>query len=223
MNSKALLLIGSGKKTRSTSEFLGNFLLERMRELGWRTETLNLGRVFRGQSDPSGLLEAVRQCDTLVVAFPLYVDCLPYAVIRALENIAEDRVGTRIRKKHHLVAIINSGFPEARQSDTAVAVCRKFAAETGFNWSGSLVLPAGEVISGKPLAEAGWVARNAVKSLRLTAIALANHEPVPKAAVERMARPAIPAWIYLLFAKIGWLKMARSHGVQGQLNRRPFV
>jgi hypothetical protein len=223
MSAHVLLLIGSGKRPRSTSESLGQFLLQQMQKLGWTTEALNLFRMFKKTSDPTALLEAVRRCDMLVVAFPLYVDCLPCAVIQALEALAADHPDAFGKSAPCLVAIVNSGFPEARQSDTAVAICRKFAEEAGFNWAGSLVLPGGEVINGKALSERSLMVRRVVKSLRLTAAALAKNEPVPPGAVRLMARPLVPSWLYLLFAGIGWRKMARGNGVQGRLNRRPYA
>lgn len=50
-------------------------------------------------------------------------------------------IAEHVKGKHDLdeksfVAISNSGFPEAQQNITALAVCRLFAKQVGFNWQG---------------------------------------------------------------------------------------
>jgi len=54
-----------------------------------------------------------------------------------------------------IVAIANSGFPEAEHSQTALEVCRLFARQVGFDWAGGLAMGGGGMVSGQPLAELG--------------------------------------------------------------------
>lgn len=54
-----------------------------------------------------------------------------------------------------MVGIVNSGFPEAFHNDTALAILRRFAAETGFQWAGGLALGGGGTIDKKHSAGPG--------------------------------------------------------------------
>ena len=83
------------------------------------------------------LLAAVDAADIVILAFPLYVDGLPYLVTQALEQIAARRAAlqTDIRRPRFL-AIANCGFPEVQHNATALAICRQFADEAGFALGG---------------------------------------------------------------------------------------
>ncbi len=214
---QVLLLVGSARRPRSTSEALGSYLLERLAEKGFGTETLLLHRALKSGEKREALLEATDRADVLVVAFPLYVDSLPSLVIRALELIADHREGGDQSRPQRLLAIVNCGFPEAQHNDTAIAICRRFAREAGFEWIGGLSLGGGGAISGRPLAEAGGMARNPIQSLELTAAAIAEGGALPEEAVEAMARSIIPSWAYRWMGWFGWRQQARKHGVQRQL------
>jgi hypothetical protein len=223
---RVLLLIGSAKRPRSTSESLGTYFCERLGERGFEAETLLVHRALKSD-ESADLLAATDRADILVLAFPLYVDSLPYLVIRAMELIAKHRMDAHRQaggklKEQRLVAIANCGFPEARQNDTALAICRQFAREAGFEWAGGLALGGGEAISGRPLPKVKGMARNVVKSLDLAADALAEGKPVPQEAVEAMAKPITPAWAYAWLGGLGWKRQAKKHGTQKTLRDRPY-
>ena len=219
---RVLLLIGSAKQNPSTSESLGAYLLDQLRLKGSETGTLFIHKSLRSAKGREGLLRATRQADIVVIAFPLYVDSLPYVVIRAMELIAEDRQAKKDLREQRLLCIVNSGFPEAQQNDTARAICRQFAREAGFQWAGGLALGAGQAIGGRPLHTVQGMARNVIEALDLTADALVMGKPVPREAVQRMATPLMPNWLYIWFGTIGWKWRAKKHGVYRKLNDRPY-
>jgi hypothetical protein len=108
---RALLLIGSPKPERSTSESLGTYLLDRLKELGWTTGALRVNSAMRSDERRDELVAALDLADVVILAFPLYVDSLPAGATRALELIAEHRkpgilpptVVTNLRKIVELV------------------------------------------------------------------------------------------------------------------------
>ena len=219
---KVLLLVGSPKGSGSTSEALGSYLLERMGERGMGTEVARFPSSLRTEEERKGLLHAVGSADLLILATPLYADSLPSGVTRLLEIVAAE--GDR-RPGHggkSFAALINCGFPEARQCDTAIAICRCFAREAGMEWAGGLALGGGESIGGRPLKEAGGVARNARKALDLAAEALSEGRQVPGEAVSLMARPTVPAWMYTVIGDIGWRLKARRRGTGTGMRDRPY-
>jgi len=107
----ALLLVGSAKRPRSTSESLGTYLVERLHERGFAVETILIYRALASEECRQTLLEAADRADLLVLASPLYVDSLPSLVIRTLELLANHRQAERSPRKQRLLAIVNCGFP----------------------------------------------------------------------------------------------------------------
>ncbi len=219
---KVLLLVGSAKQPRSTSKSLGTYLLERLEEQGWEGMTMLVPHAFRSAEGQEEMLAAVDRVALLVLAFPLYVDSLPALMTRGLELIAAHRRAGGGREGQRLVAIVNSGFPEAHQNEMALAICRQFARETGFEWAGGLALGGGEAINGKPLAQVSGLARNVVAALDLTADALAVGQPVPEKAVTLMARLLIPSRAYTIIGRREWKRRARKNGAQDTLGARPY-
>ena len=158
----------------------------------------------------------------LILATPLYADSLPSGVTRLLEIVAAKGDRRPDHGGRRFAALINCGFPEARQCDTAIAICRCFAREAGMEWAGGLALGGGESIGGRPLKEAGGVAKNARKALDLAAEALSEGRQVPGEAVSLMARPTIPAWMYTVIGDIGWRLKARRRGTGTRMKDRPY-
>jgi hypothetical protein len=219
----ALLLIGSAKPAgESTSEALAGHLALRLHEHGIETTTLHVARALRTEARTQELLHAVDRSDLFVLAFPLYVDALPYLATEALERIAAHRQAQMVPTPIPFLAIANCGFPEAHHNTTALAICQQFAAAAGFTWAGGLSMGAGGAIDGRPLAQAGGMARNVVQALDLTAAALVAGQPVPDEAVKLFARPMMPLRVYTFMGDVGWRIQAQRNGVLTHMRTRPF-
>jgi hypothetical protein len=127
------------------------------------------------------MLAATDRADLVVPAFPLYVDSLPAPVIRALERIARQRQEAGIPHQQRFLAIANSGFPEAAHMDTAMAICRCFARQAGFVWTGGLTLGGGHgLVSAQPLKQLGGRVRHAMQSLAWPPTLWLRASPCPK-------------------------------------------
>lgn len=220
---KALFLIGSAKPAgESTSEALATHVAQRLEQQGVSTATMHVARALRTETRTAELLQAVDAADLLVLAFPLYVDALPYLATEALERIAAHRQAQPALRPVAFLAIANCGFPEAQHNTTALAICQQFAVEAGFAWAGGLALGAGGAINGRPLAQAGGMARHVVRALDLTAAALAAGQPAPQEAVALLARPMMPLRAYTFMGDLGWRMQARRNGVYRLLRARPL-
>lgn len=219
---QALLLVGSAKRPHSTSESLGSYLLKGLKKHGFETESMFVHRALKSDENKKRLLEAINRADLVIIAFPLYVDSLPYLLIRALELIAEHRRRKNREKIQRLMVIVNCGFPEAQHNNTALAICRQFARETGFEWAGGLSLGGGEAIHGQALSEVEGMARNVIKSLDLSVTALAEGKSVPLEAIEIMAKPLIPGWMYAFIGGLGWKNQAKKLGTKKKLRDQPY-
>jgi hypothetical protein len=216
---RALLLVGSPRTRESTSNSLGSYLQEQLAARSIETETIYPHTVLHSASRTQALLDAVDAADLVTLTFPLYVDSLPAPIIETLERIAVHRRG-RPSRPQIFTAIANNGFPEAAHNATALAICETFARQAGFEWAGALALGGGGMIGGAPLT-GGRTARIR-QALDLAAVALAEGQPIPTAAQDLLARPAIPQWAFRLMADLGWRLQARHYGAWRSLKRQPY-
>jgi hypothetical protein len=221
---KVLLLVGSAKTPgTSTSEALGDYLLERLAEHGIATARIHLHRAMRTEERCDELLATVSTAGLMVLATPLYVDTLPYLVTRAMEQIVAHRRSATSLSPVRFAAIINCGFPEAEHNQVALAVCRQFAQAARMEWAGGLAQGAGGMFNGQSLAEAGGRGYATRQALDLAAGALVTGLPIPDEATAQMAQPAIPAAVYTMLGNLGWWRTAWRHGAYRHLYDRPFA
>jgi len=234
----ALLLLGS-PRTPSNSGSLGEYLCARLADQGWNIETAIARRASASPEGIEGLFEMVQRAELVIVATPLYVDALPAPLVRVLEELAARRKGGAKAQayghagepprdgqascRQRLAAIVNCGFPEARQNEFAISVCELFARDANFEWAGALALGAGEMLGRKPLDGAGGPAQGIKRALDTAAAALAAGRPIPAEAIQQMAKPAIPRWMYVSMGNWGWRWQARQSGVGRQLRARPYA
>jgi hypothetical protein len=217
---RAVLLVGSAKPAgTSTSEAVGRYLCARLAERGVATKVLFVGRSPRANAEAK-LSAALAEADLFVLATPLYVDSLPYLVIRALEHVA--RASSPRRPQCHFAALINCGFPEAEQCQTALDIARAFARRTGLAWAGGLALSEGGAIDGRPLEELGGFGRQVRAALDCAAAALSDGRPVPSTASEQLARRLMPARVYTFMGNLGWKWRAAQNRVGSTLDAKPF-
>jgi putative NADPH-quinone reductase len=218
---RALLLVGSPRREKSTSSSLGEYLFGHLSAHSIQTETIYVHTALRSPEGMQAMIGAVNAVDLAVLAFPLYVDSLPAPVIQALEQIAAHRPG-REAHPQWFTAIANCGFPETLHNTTALAICATFARQAGFEWAGSLSLGGGEAVNGQPLAQAGGRTIRMRKSLEMAAEALAQGQAIPTAAQDLMGKPIIPHWAYRMGGKRRWKKQAKHHGAGKLLKQRPY-
>lgn len=219
---RIVLLNGSPKANEGTSGSLAAYLQGRLRERGCIAEVISVKQAIASVDGTERLLAEASAADVLVLAFPLYIDSLPYPVTRVLELIAAGRKESGAGKGSQFLAIANNGFPEAHQNETALAICRQFAKEAGLEWAGGLALGGGQSIDGRPIEETGWLARNIKKSLNLVADALADGQPLSPKAVRLMSKPLVPAWFYLWMGETGGKRAAKKNGAWERINDRPY-
>lgn len=222
MNRKALLLIGSPKPASSTSEALGDYLLDKLHQHGIESEKIKLIQILKDDRGRNKLISSINNCDILILTCPLYVDSAPAIVTKAMELINNERKSQEFLKKPIMLAICNSGFPEAHQNHTAIEIYRHFAKESGFEWAGGLALGGGGAIDSRPLISLGGMVRNVKKTLDLTASSIADGKHIPEEAAKLMAQPIVPQWLYVLIGQFGWKSKAKKHGVHKNLNDRPY-
>jgi hypothetical protein len=207
---RAVLLVASPKGPNSTSNSLATFLGDQLQQKGVTVEKVFINQSLASDKKISAMLGLVDVSNLIIFAFPLYADCLYSQAIKTLELISEHENGKNELCNKHFVAIVNSGFPEAKHSNIALEVCRIFAKQVGFKWAGGLATGAGGMISGRPLGELGGMVRNQKKALEITGDSLAKGEAIPDKAVVLISKLGIPKWMYLWMGNRGWKSEAKK-------------
>ena len=225
MNKKEniLVLVGSPKGASSTSNSLGDYLISQLEQSGLNVGKEYVYKLVRKEEGQKKLLNKVEEADMIILAFPLYVDCLPAGVIKALELIADRRKSKSDRETQGFAIIINCGFPETQHNNTAVAICKIFSREVGFEWKGALSLGMGGAIGGTSLEERGGMVRNVIKGLDLAAQALAEGKDIPVEATEFFGKKFIPISLYTKMGNLGWNRQAKKFGVRKKIEDQPYL
>ncbi len=180
------------------------------------------------------MLKAVDEADIIILAAPLYDDCEPYIVIKAMELIeAHQKELAKTDNKDPgktFSVIVNCAFPELHHNVTVLQIYRKFASDIGYHWGGSLAISAGEALQGrygKSLDDVGSMAKKVKAALDRMADSLSDGSPP---ADEIMS--VIPSFFYhgffsflgSLFNAINnrrWASQAKKRGED--VNARPYV
>lgn len=218
----ALILVGSPKGRTSASCTLGSKLADGLRGRGAFVTDVFVHNALRSGEETGRLLVAVDAADLVVLAFPLYVDSLPAPLIRLLELVAGRRPrAAALPGTARLAVIVQCGFPEAHQCDTAVGICRLFAERTGLRWAGALAMGMGGRLGGgiEKLPGGG---KQTLRALDMAAESLANGGDIPEEAAALFAKPLIPRRMYTLFGNLGWRVRMRKNKARQPIGYRPY-
>ena len=216
----ALVLVGSPKGRNSSSFLLGSKLAEGLRNHGAAVREELAHPALRTEDGTRRLLDAVDASDLVVLSFPLYVDSLPSPLTLLLELVAGRRAGAAMAGSPRLAAIVQCGFPEAHQCDTAVGICRLFAGRTGMRWAGALAMGMGGSLE-RGFRKLPGGGRNILRALDMASETLAGGGDIPGEAATLFATPLMPRWMYTLFGNLGWRVQLRRNRARKPLADRP--
>ena len=220
---KAVLLVGSPRKTKSTSLSLGRYLCLKLAQQSVQVDTFHLYGKKRDAEDQMLLFTTICEANLVVLAFPLYVDTLPAPVLGFLEQLSGFKKTFKSDKLPYFIAFVNCGFPEASHNENALAICSQFAQEVGFVWGGGIALGSGNGLGNKALQDWGKGTRNIRKALDLATTALSNGQAIPKLAREIAAKPKYPAFLFRFGAQFYWKKVATMFGAKETMHARPYL
>lgn len=128
------LINGSPKCINSNSSYFLNTI----------SEVLNDFRLFDLKNDTyNDILEHINLSDTIILAFPLYVDSPNSLTLKFLDYIYDNKINLNNKR---LYVIINCGFREGEQNITALNIIKNWCRKNNVIYSGSILIGAGEIV-----------------------------------------------------------------------------
>jgi hypothetical protein len=203
---KVLLVNGSPRQKAGSSEIIARALRGK---LGAAHEYRTVFTASEERADA-----ACAESDLIVFAFPLYIDSLPFGLIRWLCDFR--RVLTESgHGATPVYAIANCGFYEGEQNKTALDIMRNFCEATGLAWKGGIGIGTGEMIrETESIPENIWIKRPVWAAIdELARAASASLRGEASSFGNRYVHHAFPRFLFKFAAESGWKRMLKKNGV----------
>jgi len=165
----------------------------------------------------------ISKADAIIIAFPLYVFCLPGMLMRFLEDYQQYYMENGQNASHAKVyAIVNCGFPEPGINLEAVRVIRSFCQHVNMNFRFGIMIGGGGMLLG---AKDAPFMKKIMKNLNDTYHTIVKD--IENDDVKEMDNISIamnfPRRLYLFMGDRGWFSQARKNGQKKKdLYKRPY-
>lgn len=209
-----IALNGSPKARESATGMLIQHV-ERM--LGKPIETRQAVKLLREDASADMFVELLQE-ETLLIAFPLYVDSLPAPLIEILTRIEE--AAASVKNKPRVYALCNCGFYEGSQCKLALDMARHFAARIGCPWGGGIGIGCGGMLSMRK----DDLSRGPMAPVYAGMLDICDAIRDQSALKEDLLiSPSFPRFFYRMAGNMSWRRMARKNGVKRLLRAKPHM
>ncbi|MCK9151867.1 NAD(P)H-dependent oxidoreductase [Methanobacterium alcaliphilum] len=223
-SNNVLILIGSPKGRKSASNNIASYLEDRFKINNVETEKIYLVENQNGER-LNKVVKKTLNSELVVLIAPLYIDSIPAITIKFMEEYHLQH-NLLPKTQQRLLSIFNSGFPEPKQNDVAIDICKNFAHQTGMEWEGGITIGMGAAFQSQSLKNAGGMARNLRKGLDEVIDSLSIDKPVPDKAIVIASKPLAPLFVskFIMrwFGGFMWKKKVKDKTVQKEMYKRPY-
>jgi hypothetical protein len=219
---RLLVLNGSPRGTRSNTDVvLTPFLAGFAQTPGNTHETLHLVRA----SERAHHVNAFAAAETVLVAFPLYVDAMP-APVKELVEALSPLCGRAANPR--MLFLVQSGFPEACHSRPVERWAEKLARRLGSPYVGTIVKGGVEGIQAQP----PWMTRRLRHRMLALGRAFGETGLLDPGMLAELARPErlgrawrvachVAAWSGVF--DLWWNSQLRAHGALAERDAQPYA
>lgn len=168
--------------------------------------------------------ETISDAYALIIAFPLYIFCMPGMLTRFLEDYYKYYTENKESKRHLKVyAIVNCGFPEPDINLEAVNVIRSFCRHINADFRFGILLGGGGMLLG---AKDVPFMKKTLSSLNNGFSKIAND--ICSDSQDKIDNVSIhvnfPEWAYLFMGNKSWISSARKNGLRKKdLYNKPLI
>ena len=147
----------------------------------------------------------VKDADSWLFAYPLYVDNMPSHLLKFLEWLSDNKLST----KRNIYAICNCGFYEGVQAECAINVVKFWCNKTGNVFSGGVGVGGGEAFDALKSVPVGYGPKTSIdKALGTIAQAIATKSTTSS----KFVNLDYPRFLYKIGATGRWHKLIRKNG-----------
>lgn len=201
---KIMMIDGSPKVSKSNSEYFLNILSDFI-------ESKDIVKYKLSKKvDYEDIIKEINTIDTLVFAFPLYVDSLPSHVLEFLimleENFKDNLKGVSV------YVIANCGFYEGKQNKIALNIMKCWCKKMNIKWAQGIGIGAGEMMGGLRNVPMG---KGPNTNLGLALDNLAKNINENKSGDDIFTTPSMfPRFAFRLAANRFWISKANRNGLK---------
>lgn len=151
------------------------------------------------------IINSIIKSNTIVLAFPLYVDSPNTITLKLLDYIYDNKIDLSNKK---LYVIINCGFREGTHNITALNIIKNWSNKVNINYSGSILIGAGEVVGKKSYS---YITSIAINKLKKFSKCIKDNKD-SKDIITTM--DLLTNKLYCMFANISWTKNAKKNNLK---------
>lgn len=201
---KIMMIDGSPKVSKSNSEYFLNILSD------FIESKYIVKYKLSKKVDYEDIIKEINTIDTLVFAFPLYVDSLPSHVLEFLimleENFKDNLKGVNV------YVIANCGFYEGKQNKIALNIMKCWCKKMNIKWAQGIGIGAGEMMGGLRNVPMG---KGPNTNLGLALDNLAKNINENKSGDDIFTTPSMfPRFAFRLAANRFWISKANRNGLK---------
>lgn len=128
------LICGSPKTNNSNSMYFLNIIKEKL-------DNYNVFELKNNKYNQ--ILDSINNSDSIVFAFPLYVDSPSSITLSFLDYIVDNNIDLQGKI---IYIVINCGFREGEQNITAINILKRWCIKTKATYGSSIMIGAGEIV-----------------------------------------------------------------------------
>ncbi|MDF2587048.1 MAG: hypothetical protein K0S41_889 [Anaerocolumna sp.] len=209
---KIALICGSPKVNQSTS----GYILEELKSYISNDNTIVQYNIHKPEIS-NQVMDELLSCDSLVFAFPLYVDAIPTHLLKVLVDFSS-YANAKVKKNILVYAIVNCGFFEGKQNEIAIDIMKHWSEKTGLTWGHGLGIGAGGMLFSVKNVPNG---RGPKKDLGNALLEFTDSINNQKEKETIFVNLNFPRFAYIQAAHMGWRAQAKSNGLKSKdLNQK---
>lgn len=198
------LINGSPKIKNSNSEYLLNELKTLI------PDTNEIIEFDAKKILSSNDYDKMLSCNTLVFAFPIYVDGIPSHLLNTLLEL-EERSNLNELNNIMVYTIANCGFYEGSQNGIAIEMMKNWCKKSNFIWGQAIGTGAGEMIGSIKNVPLGHGPK---KNLSKVLNTLATNILENKSGEDLLISPNFPKFAFRMAGNMFWNSRAKSNGLK---------
>ena len=145
----------------------------------------------------NNILDSINISNSVVLAFPLYVDCPTSLILKFLDYIYDNNINL---DNKNIYVIINCGFREGYQNINALNIIKRWCEKVKARYSGAILIGAGEIVGNSHYK---FITKKAHKKLHEFSVDISNNS-LSKVFITSM--DLLNNRFYIMLANYSWTK-----------------